>query len=87
VKIAEVTLHLHSAFPAASTITTEDLFRPEEELQQMLEPFLGDDPVFGRMNQIDIADFFDPEKLSQARDRVEKNSAGLLQLTLSIFSS
>ena len=80
VKIAEVTLHLHSAFPAASTITTEDLFRPEEELQQMLEPFLGDDPVFGRMNQIDIADFFDPEKLSQARDRVEKNSAGLLLL-------
>ena len=80
VQVAELQQHLCSAFPSANTITTENLFRSEEELERMLEPFLGDDPVFGRMNQIEIADFFDPERLSLARSRVEQTSTGLLLL-------
>jgi mannose-6-phosphate isomerase class I len=80
VKVAELCQNFEFAFPWGLTITTEDLFRSEQELDRILEPFLGDDPVFGRMNQIEIADFFDVEKLSRARDTVKQNSEGLLLL-------
>src|SRR5512138_957417 len=80
VSVAQIRQHFQSAFQWAGTITTEDLFRPERELNKILEPFLGDDPVFGRMNPIGIADFFDAEKLSQAQKEVKQNSKRLLLL-------
>jgi hypothetical protein len=43
----------------------------------MVEQFLGDDPVFGRMNGILIEDYFDPGKLAAARVSVQKRNGGL----------
>jgi mannose-6-phosphate isomerase class I len=44
----------------------------------MVGDVLGDDPVFGRMNGIQIEDFFDERKLSDARDLATKWEHGLL---------
>ena len=80
VDVAELRQQFQSALAPAFTITTEDLFRPEEELNQILAPFLGDDPVFGRMNQIEIADFLDADKLSRARDSIKHAPEALVLL-------
>lgn len=44
----------------------------------MVGEVLGDDPVFGRMNKIQIEDFLDPGKLADARERASNWRSGLL---------
>ena len=42
----------------------EDAFKPEEEIEKIIEPFLGgDDPVFGKRTTLSLADFFAEDKL------------------------
>jgi mannose-6-phosphate isomerase class I len=60
-----------------SIIRTETLFKSADCIEQMVEQFLGDDPVFGRMNGIQIEDYFDPTKFAAARARVQPENAGL----------
>jgi mannose-6-phosphate isomerase class I len=61
----------------ASVIRTEALFKSVGCINQMVEQFLGDDPVFGRMNGIQIEDYLDPGKLAAARAGLQRVSAGL----------
>jgi mannose-6-phosphate isomerase class I len=69
VHIQEVAEGIRPAFPNATFLFTHDLLRPAAEIVRMLDPVLGDDPVFGRMNSIEIADFFQPEKLRWAQSQ------------------
>ncbi len=39
------------------------LLRRSEQIEEMVAPYLGDDPVFGRMNGLMLEDFFDPNLL------------------------
>jgi hypothetical protein len=57
------------------TVRTSDLFKNPRETDAMVAQYLGDDPVFGRMNGIIIGDFFDPQKLAAARKAIA-NSTG-----------
>jgi mannose-6-phosphate isomerase class I len=59
-------------------IYTPELLKAPEEIDQMLEGILGDDPVFGRMNEITLQEFFDPAKLGRARDKAANRGQGLL---------
>jgi mannose-6-phosphate isomerase class I len=52
---------------------TRDCMKTVTELDKMLVPYLGDDPVFGRMNGIEIEDFFDPRKFDSAREQISKS--------------
>ena len=53
-------------------ISTEDLLLPSDELNRRVAPILTDDPVFGIMSEIEVEDFFDPEKLRFARLKLEQ---------------
>jgi mannose-6-phosphate isomerase class I len=53
-------------------ISTEDLLLPSAELDRRVSPILTDDPVFGVMNEIELENFFDPEKLRLARLKLEE---------------
>jgi mannose-6-phosphate isomerase class I len=46
-------------------VRAEECYLAEPELERKVHPLLTDDPVFGRMNDFDIADFLDMEKVSR----------------------
>jgi len=59
--------NLISALSPSSVIHSESAFLPASELQQKFAPTLTDDPVFGRMHPWELEDFFDPQRLREAR--------------------
>jgi mannose-6-phosphate isomerase class I len=52
--------------------------RPAGAIEALVSPDLGDDPVFGRMTSLRLADFFDPARLDDLRRRVETASGTVL---------
>ncbi len=67
-----------TALRPAAFLSTADLLKPPQVIDQMLSSVLGDDPVFGRMNEIAVADFFDPSRLDAARALANGWDRGLL---------
>jgi hypothetical protein len=59
-------------------IATSDLLKSSSEIELLVSGVLGDDPVFGRMNSLEIEDFFDTGRLAKAREQVKKWKQGLL---------
>ena len=49
-------------------VRMRDLMKSEAEIRRMTEPFMTDDVLFGYVTKLRIRDFFDPEKLSEARE-------------------
>ena len=46
-------------------INVADALKPEAEIDHLIEPFLGgNDPIFGTRTTLNLADFFDAQKLS-----------------------
>jgi hypothetical protein len=62
----------------ALTVSTSSLFKSPREVDAMVERYLGDDPVFGRMNDVVVDDFFDPQKLMAARESIAKSQGAVL---------
>src|SRR5580698_79898 len=55
------------------TVSTGNLFKTSGAVDALVGHYLGDDPVFGRMNGIVVEDFLDPKKLAAARESVAKS--------------
>lgn len=57
-------------------IHTKTLFKATEEIERLVEPYLGgDDPVFGFLSRLRMEDFLDRERLSKIRDRIRDASS------------
>lgn len=69
---------LEEGLRPSQVIYTPDLLKPAPCIDSMVAGVLGDDPVFGRMNDIDLQAFFDQTKLNQAREKVGNLRHGLL---------
>lgn len=76
----EIRRHLHEGLRPAQVIYTPELLKPRSTIDDMLRPVLGDDPVFGHMNEIGLDAFFDEAKLNRARETVAYWRTGLLLL-------
>lgn len=68
--IDEIERALCQAVRPSLIIRSADCFKSPAELQKMVEPYLTDDPVFGRMNNLEIADFFEPSKAESAKRKI-----------------
>jgi hypothetical protein len=62
----------------AGVIYTPDLLKAPRCVDKLLAPVLGDDPVFGQMNEIGLQAFLDESKLSHAREKATAWRKGLL---------
>jgi mannose-6-phosphate isomerase class I len=69
---------LESGMRPSEVIYTPELLKPANHIDSMLSGVLGNDPVFGRMNEIAIEVFFDEVKLHHARRKATKWQKGLL---------
>lgn len=75
--IEEVERAITQGLQPAAVISTQSLFKSPEQINRMVEPYLGDDPVFGRMNGIMLEDFFDPVLLASARHNARQTRRGI----------
>jgi mannose-6-phosphate isomerase class I len=74
----EIGKALEDGLRPAQVIYARDLLKAPREIDEMLRPALGDDPVFGHMNEIGLDAFFDQAKLSHAREIAARWQEGLL---------
>src|SRR6201987_5854428 len=59
-------------------VYTPDLLKAPNCVDKMLAPVLGEDPVFGQMNDIGLEAFFEEAKLGKVRQKVASWQQGLL---------
>lgn len=69
INFEEVKLRLTESFRRINIksqwINVEEAFKKEEVIDDMISPFLGgDDPVFGKLTDLNLVDFFDEEQLT-----------------------
>jgi mannose-6-phosphate isomerase class I len=58
---------------SAKWIDARNFLKPEDEINEMILPFLGgDDPVFGKRATISLKDFFSEDKISEAETEGQK---------------
>jgi mannose-6-phosphate isomerase class I len=74
----QISQTLKEGLRPAETIYTPGLLKPANCIDNMLVDVLSDDPVFGRMNDIELQAFFDEPKLQAARDKANGWKSGLL---------
>lgn len=54
-------------------IQTRDLMKPEEEITSMTSRFITEDTLFGYITNLQLADYFDPTKLADARLKLKES--------------
>lgn len=59
-----------SAGETTRLICAEDALKSPAELAELLAPWLGDDPVFGKMRTWELGSFFDAAKVARVRSKI-----------------
>ncbi|MCL5670625.1 MAG: class I mannose-6-phosphate isomerase, partial [Acidobacteria bacterium] len=57
-----------------------ECLKPAKEIDALLAPYLTDDPVFGRVNAIEVADFLDMDKVAAMRSKIESHRGTTLAI-------
>jgi mannose-6-phosphate isomerase class I len=66
----EVTRSLVSGISPGLFINTTDLMWGEEEIRKMVYPDVTDDRIFGYLTRLNLDEYFNPEKVEQAKERI-----------------
>jgi hypothetical protein len=78
VHLDEVRKALAEGLRPALVVDVRQAYKDANEVERMCAPYLGDDPVFGRMNLLTLGDFLDPGRSAVLRGRVEAARSGLV---------
>ncbi|HVE93149.1 MAG TPA: mannose-6-phosphate isomerase, partial [Actinomycetota bacterium] len=61
---------LRLAPPDTLLVDAADALLPPDEIRRLTQPFVTDDPVFGRMARLGLRDLFDPTASMRLRERI-----------------
>ena len=78
VHVDEVRSALTDGLRPALVVDARQAYKDAAEIERLCAPFLGDDPVFGRMNDLLVADFVDASRAAVQRGRIDKAPTGLV---------
>jgi mannose-6-phosphate isomerase class I len=76
--VHEISRHLSRVLRPVLLLQAEDSFRTPQEIQAIVAPWLTDDPVFGKINDLSLEAFFDPGKIADTRGEVTGVSQGIV---------
>ena len=74
----ELKTALLQSFPAAELIDAASALKPSDEIEKMVYPFVTDDPVFGYMSPLNIAEFFDAPTIASIQNNIANNNNELV---------
>ena len=72
--LEELKLHLKPTL----VIETAKLLKARQVIDELVGAYLGDDPVFGRMNSLGIDDFLDESVVLSARQKISARREGII---------
>jgi hypothetical protein len=78
VHVDEVRRVLTDGLRPTLVVDARQAYKDAAEVERLCAPHLGDDPVFGRMNGLRVADFVDASRAAVQRGRIDKASTGLV---------
>jgi mannose-6-phosphate isomerase class I len=78
VQLDDVRKALSEGLRPILVVDVRQAYKDANEIERMCAPYLGDDPVFGRMNLLTLGDFLDPGRAAVLRGRVEAARSGLV---------
>ncbi len=70
----EIEAALREHLPQAGIILSREALRSPQAVKGITAHDLPNDPVFGRLSALELADFFDPDKLRQISDELRSSS-------------
>ncbi|MCE7070988.1 class I mannose-6-phosphate isomerase [Dyadobacter sp. CY327] len=76
VDAAEMLDAIKTHLPADTIIQTNACLKDAAQIQQMVFPYVTDDAIFGRINNLQIHDFFDGPKLEKQKDQIREVASG-----------
>ncbi|MBW4027192.1 MAG: mannose-6-phosphate isomerase [Acidobacteria bacterium] len=76
--VPELCAALKTALNPALFINVEELLLPPASIQERVQPWLTDDPVFGRLTTLTIVDFLDTQRVEFARTAILQQDSGLV---------
>lgn len=62
----------------ALLLETGTALKPVAEIDRLVRPYLTDDPVFGRLNELEVLDFFDAAALRELREQARDATGRVL---------
>ncbi|WP_426295122.1 class I mannose-6-phosphate isomerase [Dyadobacter endophyticus] len=76
VDTAEILDAIRTNLETVALLNTGDFLKDTEEIREMVYPFVTDDPVFGKMNSLEMKDFFEMDLVAQAQAELRAITAG-----------
>jgi mannose-6-phosphate isomerase class I len=77
VRVDEVKQAFIEGLAPVLVVDVRQAYRHSTDIERLCARFLGDDPVFGRMNGLTLHDFLDPGRRASLRSRIERTREGL----------
>jgi mannose-6-phosphate isomerase class I len=71
VNVCQARKKLSAHLPAVQVFLSEECLKTAGAVRAMLDPLLGSDPVFGRMNGLQLEEYFDLSRIAQMRTDVK----------------